>query len=91
MMNTLTMGLGVGTLHNMGLPIHVYPLYENARRAHLKQTAQQNNTESAKMYAEFDAISSNNEYSWNSGRPAQSADFIGTVSKKNRLICEPCE
>lgn len=75
----------------MGLPIHVYPLYENARRAKKGQTAQQNNQESAKMYSNFDEISSKNEYSWNYNEPVKSPEFIGTVSKRNRIICEPCE
>lgn len=75
----------------MGLPIHVYPLYENCRRASLRQTAQQNSHESATMYAAFDEIASKNEYSWNYGEPAKSAEYIGTAAKRNRMICEPCE
>lgn len=75
----------------MGLPIHVYPLYENGRRAHLRQSAQENNHESATMYSAFDAISSENQYSWNYGEPKKSAEVIGTVSKRNRLICDPCK
>ncbi|KAL3965317.1 hypothetical protein ACCO45_002321 [Purpureocillium lilacinum] len=80
---------GAGTRHSMGLPIHVYPLYENCRRAHRKQTYQQNSHESACMYADFDKIASGNEFSWNAGEPVKSAEFIGTVSKKNRMICDP--
>ena len=75
----------------MGLPIHDYPLYENCRRAHRKQTYQQNSHESACMYADFDKIASGNEFSWNAGEPVKSAEFIGTVSKKNRMICDPCK
>lgn len=75
----------------MGLPIHVYPLYENGRRAHLHQTAQQNNQESATMYASFDEIGSKNPYSWNYGEKPKPAEFIGSVSKRNRIICDPCE
>ncbi|KAG8405934.1 hypothetical protein J3459_019453 [Metarhizium acridum] len=50
-----------GTLHSMGLPIHVYPLYENGRRAHRRLSATENSIESAQMYAEFDRIGSENE------------------------------
>lgn len=75
----------------MGLPIHVYPLYENARRAHQGQSAVENGMESAKMYAEFDKIASQNEYSWNYQMPPKTAEQIGLPSKKNRMICDPCE
>ncbi|ODA78260.1 hypothetical protein RJ55_05641 [Drechmeria coniospora] len=79
----------VGTRHSMGLPIHVYPLYENSRRAHRRQTADRNSHESATMYAAFDRIASKNEHSWNYGEPTRSAEVIGTISKRNRMICEP--
>ncbi|KYK57001.1 thiolase [Drechmeria coniospora] len=76
----------VGTRHSMGLPIHVYPLYENSRRAHRRQTADRNSHESATMYAAFDRIASKNEHSWNYGEPTRSAEVIGTISKRNRMI-----
>lgn len=82
---------GAGPRHSVGLPIHVYPLYENGRRAHLRQTAQQNNQESATLYASFDEIGSKNQYSWNYGEKPKSAEFIGSVSKRNRIICDPCK
>lgn len=75
----------------MGLPIHVYPLYENSRRAHRGQSAGQNDMESATMYAAFDRIGSENEYSWNYGQPAKTAEQISVPSGKNRMICDPCE
>ncbi|KAM3471695.1 hypothetical protein MY5147_005696 [Beauveria neobassiana] len=78
-----------GARHSVGLPIHVYPLYEIARRAHLHHTAQQNNQESATMYASFDEIGSKNQYSWNYGEKPKSAEFIGSISKRNRIICDP--
>lgn len=82
--------LGSGTLHSMGLPIHVYPLYENGRRAHRGLSAAESAAESAKMYAEFDRIGSENVYSWNYRQPPKTAEQIGLVSKKNRMICDPC-
>ncbi|KAJ6787054.1 hypothetical protein PWT90_03193 [Aphanocladium album] len=88
-MDMSILGDGAGTRHSMGLPIHVYPLYENGRRAHLKQTAQQNNQESATMYASFDEIGSKNQYSWNYGEKPKPAEFIGSISKRNRIICDP--
>ncbi|KHN98357.1 thiolase [Metarhizium album ARSEF 1941] len=73
----------------MGLPIHVYPLYENARRAHRRQSAAENAVEAANMYAEFDRVGSENVYSWNFQQPPKTAEQIGRVSGKNRMICEP--
>lgn len=79
----------LGAAHHIGLPIQVYPLYENALRAHRKQSIQQNNAESTQMYSEFSNIASHNEYAWNFGKPAVSEETIGTVSKRNRMICFP--
>ncbi len=82
---------GAGTRHSMGLPIHVYPLYEHGRQAHKRQTAQQNAHESANLYAAFDEIGSKNEYSWNFKEAPKSAEYIGTIAKRNRMICDPCK
>ncbi len=43
------------------------------------------------MYASFDEIGSKNPYSWNYGEKPKPAEFIGSVSKRNRIICDPCE
>lgn len=75
----------------MGLPIHVYPLYENARRAARGQSVQHNASESAEMYSAFDKIASNNEYAWGYGERVKSAADISSVTKRNRIICEPCK
>lgn len=81
---------GIGTLHSIGLPLHVYPLYENAFRAHRGQSIEQNNMESAQLYAEFAKVSEHNHFSWNYGQPAPTAETISTVTKNNRMICFPC-
>ena len=80
----------IGSRHSIGLPIHVYPLYENGFRAHRGQSIEQNNVESAKLYAEFASIAEHNPYSWNYGQPAAMEESIGTVTDKNRMICFPC-
>ena len=79
----------LGGNHGISAPIQVYPLYENAMRAQREQTIPQNHAESTQMYAEFAKIASQNEYAWTYGRPAESRDTIGTLSKKNRMICFP--
>ncbi|GAO15400.1 hypothetical protein UVI_02010620 [Ustilaginoidea virens] len=73
----------------MGLPIHVYPLYENGRRAHRGQSARENTAESAGMYAAFDKIASENPCSWNYQQPPKTAELIATRSRENRMICDP--
>ena len=78
----------LGAIHKIGAPIHVYPLYENAFRAHRGQSLKANNEESAKLYAEFSKIASTQEYAWSHGT-SQDEKAIGTVSGKNRMICFP--
>ncbi|KAL5362554.1 hypothetical protein BJX96DRAFT_177256 [Aspergillus floccosus] len=79
----------LGTLHSIGLPIQVYPLYEAGFRALRQQTYAENHRESAELYANFAEIAAKNPLSWNYGKPAETASSIGTVSKKNRMICSP--
>lgn len=81
----------LGAIHGIGAPIHIYPLYENGFRAHRKQSFAENNAESANLYAEFAKVAENQPYAWNHGKPAATEQFIGTVSKKNRMICYPCK
>jgi len=83
--------LDLGTLHSVGLPIHVYPLYENAYRAHRGQSVKDNHKESAELYAKFAKVAEKNPLAWNYGQPAATEGVIGSVSKKNRMICFPCE
>ena len=81
----------LGAVHSIGAPIQVYPLFENGFRAHRQQSIQENNKESAELYAEFAKIAEDNPASWSYKQPPASAQIIGTVSKKNRMICFPCE
>lgn len=81
---------GIGSLHGIGLPIHVYPLYENGFRAYRGQSIAENNRESARLYAEFAKVAEKNPAAWNYGKPAATEEVIGTVTKANRMICFPC-
>ncbi|KAB8288106.1 hypothetical protein EYC80_010239 [Monilinia laxa] len=79
-----------GTIHNIGLPIHIYPLFENAFRAHRHQSPAANRTESAKLYAQFAKIAAENEYAWNRAQAGKlNEESIGTVGRGNRMICWP--
>ncbi|KAF2437113.1 hypothetical protein EJ08DRAFT_602057 [Tothia fuscella] len=79
----------LATIHDVGAPIHIYPLYENGFRKYRGQTLQQNNQESATLYAEFAQTASKNPYAWNYGKSAETEESIGRVSSKNRMICFP--
>ncbi|PSR81431.1 hypothetical protein BD289DRAFT_462123 [Coniella lustricola] len=87
--STADLGQDIGGMHSIGAPIHVYPLYENAFRAHREQTPRQNHDESATLYADFAAVSAQHTYSWNHAKQPLSKDDIATVSPKNRMICSP--
>ncbi|KAM0693083.1 hypothetical protein Q7P36_007640 [Cladosporium allicinum] len=79
----------LGATHHIGNPIQIYPLYENGLRAARGQSVIDNHKESAALYGEFAKVAEHNPYAWNYGSPAQSAEDIGTPSKKNRMICHP--
>lgn len=85
----LKVATDTGAKHEIGLPIHVYPLYENATRAHRGQTLKENHEESAQLYADFAKVGEKNTASWNFGKPPKTKEDIATVSKKNRMICFP--
>lgn len=47
-------------------------------------------SESSEMYAAFAKVAEENEYAWAFGQNAETAKSIGSVGKKNRMICMPC-
>ncbi|KAF1840584.1 uncharacterized protein K460DRAFT_421519 [Cucurbitaria berberidis CBS 394.84] len=82
------LGTNLGAIHQIGTPVHVYPLYENAFRAHQGQSLKENHEESAKLYADFAKVAEGNDYAWNSGK-AGGEEVIAKVDKKNRMVCYP--
>ena len=80
----------LGATHSIGAPIYVYPLYENGFRALRGQSLAENNEESAELYAQFAKVAEKHPISWFHGKPAETRESIGTVTKKNRMICYPC-
>ncbi|KAK1008516.1 hypothetical protein LTR91_002435 [Friedmanniomyces endolithicus] len=84
-------GVDLGATHNIGAPIQVYPLFEAGFRAYRGQSVQDNNAESAQLYADFANVAEANDYAWSHGNKTEPAQSIGTVTKKNRMICTPCE
>ena len=86
----LTQSKAPGTRHSIGLPLHIYPLYENALRAHRNQSIQDNDVESAHLYASFAKVAEQNPLACSYGQPAATAKTISSVTKTNRMICFPC-
>ncbi|QVM07084.1 hypothetical protein D8B26_001787 [Coccidioides posadasii str. Silveira] len=79
----------LGSIHSIGLPVQIYPLYENGFRARRSQSLQDNHRESAELYGEFARVAEKNPLAWSYGKPAETPQSIGTVTKRNRLICSP--
>lgn len=73
--------------HGLSAPIQMYPLYENARRAAHGQTPEENTRECAGLYAEFSEVAAQHEAAWT--RTPMTAEQIGAVEGKNRMICFP--
>ncbi|KAH0377331.1 hypothetical protein KCU92_g9286, partial [Aureobasidium melanogenum] len=83
------MARGIGAKHMIGAPIQVYPLFENGLRAQRGQSMEDNNTESAKLYAQFAQVANKNPLAWSFPRTSETEETIGRVSSKNRMICFP--
>lgn len=81
----------LGAKHAIGAPIHVYPLYENGYRARRGQSIYDNNLESAQLYAEFARVAEAHTSAWSYGKAMETAESIGQITKRNRMICFPCE
>ncbi|KAJ5753601.1 uncharacterized protein N7511_007754 [Penicillium nucicola] len=87
--NNVDMLSGIGEVHKVGVPMHVYAMYENARRAHKGQTPVSNLQESASLYGTYARIASKHPASWNFDKPPETAETIGRITKRNRMICFP--
>lgn len=77
--------------YHMFMPTAVYPLYENAFRAHRHQSVEDNDTESATLYAEFAKVAANHPCSRSYGQRPPDREAIQKVSPKNRMINSPCQ
>jgi hypothetical protein len=71
--------------------MQVYPLYEAALRAHRGQSLADNHRESSELYAEYARVAAQNPIAWTHGKEPDTADTIGKVTKRNRMICLPCK
>jgi len=69
------------------LPVEAYPLFENARRARLSWTIDEQRQQLGRLWANFATVAANNPYAWI--RTAPSAQEIATPSPNNRMVSFP--
>jgi acetyl-CoA acetyltransferase len=55
----------------------------------IERVGSKNNKESAQLYAAFAKVAAQNPQAWNYGKPAETEESIGRVTKRNRMICFP--
>ena len=75
------------SLHGAQRPIVMYPLFENALRAHLGLSIEEHRKRLGKLYERFSAVAAENPHAW--FREAYTAEQISTVSPDNRMVCFP--
>ncbi len=73
--------------HGAVMPTRVYPLFENALRAHLGLSIEAHRQRLGALCQRFSAIAAQNPYAW--FQNALTAEEITTVSPNNRIICFP--
>jgi hypothetical protein len=73
--------------HGIMVPVHIYPLYENATTAAWGLTPAEALAESGAAYAAISAIAAANLHAW--GRKAFGAEEIITATPDNRMIAWP--
>ncbi len=71
----------------LDLPIHVYPLFENALRAGLGRSLDDHRRRIGALWSRFSEVAATNPYAW--FRDARSVDEIITVTDSNRMIDYP--
>jgi acetyl-CoA C-acetyltransferase len=73
--------------HHAQMPTNVYPLFENALRAHRGWSIARHRAHLAALCARMAAVARDNPYAW--FRDGKSAEEIGTVGDSNRMIAFP--
>ncbi len=74
-------------LHKAHMPIRVYPLFENALRAHLGLSMDQQAARIGMLCEGLSKVAAENPYAW--FRDAKSASEITADTPDNRVICFP--
>jgi len=73
--------------HGAATPTRVYPLFENAIRAHLGRSIEEHQRQLGELCSRFAAVAQANPYAW--FRNARSAEEIATVRTDNRMVGFP--
>jgi len=73
--------------YGLALPIHIYPLFENALRHHKKLSIQEHREELGNFCAGFSKIAEENPFSWFQKRKTK--DEILNITDSNRMISFP--
>ena len=73
--------------HGAVLPVQIYPLFENALRAHQGHSIEEHQHHLGELCARFAAVASEHRYAW--FRDGKSAQEIAAVSPANRWVGFP--
>ena len=73
--------------HGANIPVNVYPLFENALRAHYGRGLDAHRQALGELFAPFSATAAKNPYAW--FRDAKTAQQIATPTPENRYIGFP--
>jgi len=71
----------------LDLPIHVFPLFENALRAESGRTLLEHQAHIGALWSRFSEVAVDNPYAWI--RQAMTADELTTATESNRMIAYP--
>jgi acetyl-CoA C-acetyltransferase len=69
------------------MPVHVYPLFENALRAAAGETVAEHQRKVAGLWSRFSEVAASNPYAWTP--TARSTEEIATANPGNRMVAFP--
>lgn len=73
--------------HGLEFPANVYPMFENAYRAHMGQSLEQQAHNMGALFAPLSHVAADNPYAW--FRTARSPEELVKVTDKNRMVGFP--
>ncbi len=71
----------------LDLPIHVFPLFENALRAAAGRTPEEHEAYLGALWSRLSAVAATNPYAWL--REARTAEELTTPTETNRMVAHP--
>ena len=73
--------------HGLGMPVNMYPMFENALRARDRRSIEAHQTRLGELFAPFTRVAAANPDAW--FRAARSAEELVTVTPDNRMVSFP--